>query len=973
MGRQFILVCVLVVAGVPSVIGTGAGPAAQAQSAAPTPTAEQQEFFETKVRPVLATACYSCHTAAKLAGLSLDSRDALLAGGKSGPAIVPGDPDKSLLIQAIRQTGELKMPKSGSLPPDQIADLERWVRDGAYWPAAASPPPASTASTASSPGGYVISPEQRAFWAFQPLKKTAPPAVTDQAWPLNDIDRFVLARLEKEGLSPAPMADRRTLLRRVTYDLTGLMPTQEEVNAFEADRSPDAYERVVDRLLASRHYGERWARHWLDVVRYSEDDYKTPGGGGDTIFVSRKKRTMFYPFAHVYRDWVIDALNEDMSYDMFVKAQLAADLLAVPDKEKYLPGLGLHGLGVWQWAANTPEIERADEWNDKIDVTTRAFLGLTVACARCHDHKYDPIPTDDYYSLASVFQSSQFKAYPLVASHVVEEFEKKTTAYEDKKDELDKAMDSLSELHAKSLFRRLEEYMVAAWRVGVQPGATPQGVAQQLRLDEETLGRFIRFLRKPPANYPDLQPWQAMVATGGSEAEAKQLAAAFRQRLEEIVAIKAEIDAASGAAGRGAGPNQKFDILPNGTRRRLPTPGERRDPPKGLAREVVYLIQDVFEDDLPEYPNSFAEEGDMPPGLLRFTGEELKKRLPADWAAHLTLLEGEVEALKQQIPPHYPFAYGIEEHPEPANVKVHLRGSPYALDEEAPRGYFSVLTGEGESREFTSPGSGRMELAERIIGEPLAQRVIVNRIWRWHMGTGIVNTPSNFGQVGERPTNPELLDYLAGFFVGNGMSWKKLHRLIVMSRAYQLSSNVTAGLNANVQKDPQNRLYWRGNSRRLEAEGIWDLMLQASGELDLSKASGPSRGLSSTMVNRGVFATVSRMTPDPFQVIWDFPNATLSNEARFNTTVPLQRLFFLNNEVVQHRAAALAARAATSGGSLSVQVAKVYELVFQRAPTPAELDVVLDEGGAFGPGDALARLRDVAWLVLGSNEFLFVD
>ncbi len=340
----------------------------------------KDDFFETKVRPILATECFACHTDSQFGGLRLDSREAMLRGGKSGPAIVPGDPDKSLLVLALRQTGALKMPQGGKLPQPQIDAVVEWVRAGAIWPAVGKAPLAAK-------GEFAIRPEQRAFWSFQPLHPTPAPTVKNLSWPKNDIDRFILSRLEKEGLAPAGLADRRTLLRRATLDLTGLPPTAEELEAFEKDKAPDAFAKVIDRLLASPQYGERWGRLWLDVARYGEDDYRSldPMGRGFAP----------YPHAYLYRDWVVKAFNDDLPYDQFVRAQLAGDLLDEKVRVKTLPALGFLGQGPWYYDNGAVEITRADERHDRVDVVSRGFLGLTVGCARCHDNKYDPIPAKD--------------------------------------------------------------------------------------------------------------------------------------------------------------------------------------------------------------------------------------------------------------------------------------------------------------------------------------------------------------------------------------------------------------------------------------------------------------------------------------------------------------------------------------------------------------------------------------------------
>ncbi len=387
-----------------------------AQQPAPTAasTAASAEFFEARVRPVFAANCYDCHTEEALGGLRLDSRDGMLKGGTSGPAIVPGNPDGSLLIQAIRQSGALKMPKGGRLRPEEVDAIAEWVRAGAVWPAAATTAASGGAAAAKTPA-YVIKPEQRAFWAFQPIKPPVVPAVSHGDWAKSDIDRFVLARLEKEGLAPVAAADKRTLIRRATLDLTGLPPTAEEIEAFERDTSPDAFAAVVDRLLASPQYGETWGRMWLDVARYGEDDYRSldPMGRGYNP----------YPNAYLYRDWVIKAFNDDLPYDEFVRDQLAGDLLGEEGRARRLPALGFLGLGPWYYDNGAVEITRADERHDRVDVVSRGFLGLTVGCARCHDHKYDPIPTRDYYALAGVFLDTKYKEYPLAPKSVVEEYD----------------------------------------------------------------------------------------------------------------------------------------------------------------------------------------------------------------------------------------------------------------------------------------------------------------------------------------------------------------------------------------------------------------------------------------------------------------------------------------------------------------------------------------------------------------------
>src|SRR5580700_4352633 len=482
-------------------------PASVAPSAVQAP-----DFFENKIRPLLAENCYDCHTAAEMGGLRVDSRDRLMQGGKSGPAVMPGDPDKSLLIQAVRQTGDLKMPKGGKLKPEEIQVLTDWVKAGAVWPE-------TKAAVQTSPV-KVITPEQRAFWSFQPLKDPPVPAVKEKSWAKTNIDHFVLAKLEAKGMKPVAPADKKALIRRVTLDLTGLPPTPEEVDAFVSDKSSNAYEKIIDRLLASPRYGERWGRHWLDVARYAEDDVR----GLDP------KDRGYMPFqgAYVYRDWVIQAFNNDMPYGEFLKAQLAGDLLAGPQRDKAVAGTSIMGLGPWWWDQAEPVQGRADERNERIDMVTRGMLGLTVACARCHDHKYDPISQKDYYSLAAVFLNTTYHEYPATSPAEMAVWEKQQKVIDDKEEALDKFMEQQSKLYAEMLAQKTSKYMVAAWQVTGEPKKKVAEAAVDQKVDPEMLERWIKFLAKPPKHYPYLKDWQDMVKCGGTLEQAQFLAGYFQ-------------------------------------------------------------------------------------------------------------------------------------------------------------------------------------------------------------------------------------------------------------------------------------------------------------------------------------------------------------------------------------------------------------------------------------------------------------
>ena len=951
------------------------------------PESVLSDHFESHIRPVLAQQCFACHTNSKNGGLRLDSREDIIAGGKSGSALVPGDPDRSLLVAALKHSGSLKMPKGGTrLTDEQIGFFVTWVKDGAYWPVDKTPAKEYSAA-------------QKNLWSVQPLRASAVPAVKDAAWPVNDIDRFVLARLEKDGLKPTTTADRRTLLRRVTYDLTGLMPTYDEVQAFENDKSPGAWEKVVDRLLASPRYGEKWARHWMDVVRYGEDDYNVGG---------RPDRTEKYPFAYLYRDWLIRALNEDMPYDLFVKAQLAADLLPENIRDKHIPALGMNGNGIWVFQASPAPIERADEWHDKVDVTSKAFMGLTVGCARCHDHKYDAIYSTDYYGMASIFASSNFKPYPQVPKAVNDAWEKENKVLEKKNAALKKFLDESSALYAQLLFSQAEDYMMAAWKLGSEKKATVEDIAEGAKVDPELLSRWVRFLKKRPDNYSALKPWQELVANGGTEDDFRKAAREFIAKVTEVNGKRTRLEKENeltlaqvkgpSAFDKDEESNEPHDPLPNGKKRRL---NNYQIDLKSLEREELVLWTDVFDRDVPEIAGE-DEADDLDrrgrkPGLLKLTDGALERRLSADFRFHINKLRADIDAFKKSMPPRPPSVYGIGEAEQPSDLRTFVRGNPYSFAGPAPRALPSLMNG-GTPKLFTK-GSGRMELAEEIIKHPLSARVVVNRAWRWHFGRGIVDTPSNFGMAGDAPTHPELLDYLAAKFVADGMSFKKLHKDILMSKTYQLSAAPVA---ANVAKDPSNTLYWRANRTRVDSEGVWDLLLQASNTLDLTATGGPSDDLSEKMKRRAVYAKVSRMYPADFHATFDLPTATISTEKRFTTNVPQQRLFFLNNALVHKQADAIAERLKFEPTS-EAKAKKAFELVYQRMPTAEELAasiLFVDKPAYQGPPPVAAAseadvkkalgekskedkdaakplpdspLRSFCWALLSSNEFLFID
>jgi mono/diheme cytochrome c family protein len=911
--------------------------AAEARQTVAAPAAGSPEYFETFVRPVLASNCYDCHADERMGGLRLDSREGLLKGGKSGPAIVPGDPEKSLMVQAIRQTREtLKMPKGGRLKPAEIEALAEWVKAGAFWPSSATASPTTGASAVASEGRpataassaptYIITPAQRAFWSFQPVHPSPVPAVSHASWAKTDIDRFVLARLEQAGLAPVRAADKRTLIRRATLDVTGLPPTPDEIDAFEQDASPDAFAHVVDRLLASPRYGETWGRWWLDVARYGEDDYRS---------LDPKQRGYNpYPNAYLYRDWVIKAFNDDLPYDQFVRAQLAGDLVGEPaTRARTLPALGFLGLGPWYYDNGAVEITRADERHDRVDVVSRGFLGLTVGCARCHDHKYDPIPTRDYYSLAGVFLNTSYHEYPLVPKSVVEEYTLQDKQIEKKEKLLDEFTRIESTQLSETLALQASKYMAAAWKVLGEPKEDVPKIVDAEKLDYELFDRWLKFLVKPPRFYPYLTKWQEMIKAGGTAAEAKKLADEFQALLldvmfdrkeikeeNEVIAAKALIGTKKKEPGKLPSDFVTNDDFCPGCGLEL----------KSLPIERNNLWTDVFQRDLQDGFDPAQASERIKPGLLAFQGWGLERQLSADRRRYVDGLRADISALRKAQPPKFAFVHGVADVEKPVNLKVSKRGSPYNLGDEEPRHFLSVLS-EGSPTPFAA-GSGRLELADAILRQPIAMRVIVNRIWKGHFGTGLVDTPSNFGVAGERPTNPELLEYLSQRFVDQKLSIKQLHRDIMLSAVYQLSTEYVA---ANFEKDAGNRWYWRADRHRMTAEQIRDSLLFVSGALD-DKMGGPSTALSPSFNRRTVYGKVSRYKLDDYLQLFDFPSPNLSAERRFTTTVPLQRLFFMNSDFMQQQGELIARRVANEPDN-TARVQKAYRLIFGRSASDAEV------------------------------------
>ena len=935
---------------------------------------EQHEFFEMQIRPLLVSKCYACHTDSPMAALRVDSRPNLLQGGNSGPAVVPGDPEASLLIRAVLHTDEkLQMPFGGEKLLDrEIADLAAWVKMGAPWPEAAGLTAAAHMQIGS---------EARNYWAFRPLAKSSMPGTSDQAWPQSPVDHFILARLEKEGLSPGKAASKRSLIRRASFDLLGLPPTPEEVEDFIQDPSPRAFSRVVDRLLTSPHYGERWGRYWLDVARYAEDDVRG---------LSQES----YPNAFRYRDWVVDAFNNDIPYDLFVKAQIAADLLEREDREALLPALGFFGLGPWYYDITVPRQARADERHDRVDALTRGFLGLTVACARCHDHKFDSISTRDYYALAGVFSSSQYKEYPRVDEKAVVEYHEQETRIGDLKSRIDEFVRTKSRELGEILASKSSRYMTASWEVlgrekrqgrvaGTKPGdslpdaasrdemaeATPQevvqAVANETRLDAGILQGWVDYLESPQKNHPYLKAFYSLRESSGGLEEVRELADQFQSTLLSVIRERNALEKRNQRILERNKPpeNARKTSLPNGFSTYEEFCPRCNVVVESLERDRFVLWSDLFEDRRLDGTWSHGGVLHFESRLDRFLGEE--------WRSHLESLRTSLESLEKALPERYAYLHGLSESIRPADMKLNIRGSPFNLGDAVPRRFLEVLS-PGKPRLFRQ-GSGRLQLAEAIASHPLTARVIVNRIWAHHFGRGLVTTLSNFGRMGERPSHPQLLEYLASRLVENEWSLKSLHREIMSSAAYQLSSD---SVEENTAVDSDNHFFWRANRRRLDVEALRDSLLFVSGNLD-TRLGGPSSELDLENTRRSLYGTVSRFKLNQLLALFDFPAPGISSAGRNVTHVPLQKLFFLNSDLMMKQRRVLYNRLRDDPpANEAAMIQRAYELLFGRSAEEWEVRIAQDfliDGRTSEPAEKAPLWEQYMQVLLSSNEFLFVD
>ena len=907
-----------------------------------SPDSAQIEFFESKIRPIFAENCYQCHSAKaeKLKGdLRLDTPEGLLKGGKSGPVIVPGEPDASRLIKAVRYTDpDLQMPpKNKRLAVDQIGNLEAWVKMGAALPGSPALPV----------GMAGVARARAMHWAFQEPRKSVPPPVKNSGWVKTPVDNFILAKLEKKELHPAPPAVPRALIRRVTYDLIGLPPTAEEVETFVNDKRPEAYPQLVERLLASPHYGERWGRYWLDVARYADTKGYLAGG--------EERR---YAFSYTYRDYVIRAYNEDKPYDQFITEQIAADKLAPSRDKQTLAALGFLTLGR-RFLNN-----RNDIIDDRIDVVTRGTLGLTVTCARCHDHKFDPIPTRDYYSLHGVFASSQEPSeLPLLSElHDSPEYQDYLKQREKIQSEIEDFKLKQVEKFMDGLRQHVGDYLFGAHEVGLRNDpAKFETFAGERKLNPIVLRRWISYLEERGKKIdPIFEPWLELTKLKDFAAEAHPLLAklAADQSLNALVLKELGNSAANSLKDAADTYTRLFkevgaawkSSLAEAAKENKPAPACLAEPEREALRQVLY-------------------GENAPVNLPKSEAESILAQPISDGIAPLRNRIEELNWTHSGAPAR---AMALVDGATPGNSHVLLRGNPGTPGEEAPRRFLEVLSGSNRLP-FTN-GSGRLELARAIVNpqNPLTARVYVNRVWLHHFGEGLVRTPGDFGVRTEEPVQHDLLDYLAVSLVEHGWSTKNLHRLIVLSATYQQSSEAPT---ATLAADPENELLSRMNRQRLDFEALRDTLLAVAGKLDGTVGGLPVDLESEPFTTRRtIYGLIDRQNLPAMFRTFDFSNPDTSSQRRFHTTVPQQALFLMNSSFVVEQARALAHHAETSGGeNCDKKIEELYRLLLQRPPAENELELgkrFLERKTSEG---SLSPLERYAQVLLLSNELVFVD
>lgn len=888
---------------------------------------EKLEFFESKVRPILVQRCYECHSGQESnGGLRLDYREGLLKGGDSGPALQADEPQGSLLLRAIRyQNADLQMPPSGKLDATEIEVLETWVGQGAVDPRADLP-----SGSSDKPQGMSI-PDGRNFWSMMPLKPVEVPRAVDTDWCRNPIDAFVLKELDSNGLRPSPESSRREILRRVTLGLIGLVPESQEYKAFEQDTAPEAYERQVDRLLSSEQYGVRFGRHWLDVARYSDSN------GLD--------ENIAYGNAWRYRDYVVEAFNSDKPFDRFIEEQIAGDLLPDADRQSKT-ATGFLVLGAKVLAEPDRDKLTMDTIDEQLDTIGKAFMGMTLGCARCHDHKFDPIKQRDYYALAAILKGT--KTFGDSNFGAIKHWNEISYANPQEKEQL-KAIDA--QIAEKN----------GAWN----------------KLKSEAIGKLREQVRKQAADY---------------------LAVASKLTSEATLNEWAQV-----------GEELKLHprVLAN-SRRYLDN--HRQEPlfaqwhelaGHGDHQAIRDYYQELFERALGEWEKAKAADAQVK--KLEDSTLEAARVALGDVGGFLAIPAKMEHALDQEslvkihelaesarlfesAAPDETSVMGVADKGVVDGLAIHIRGSYRNLGDVVPRGFPEVMVSQGATPIFSRHSSGRLELARWLANatHPLTARVIVNRVWRWHFGRGLVESTENFGVLGDRPSHPELLDYLARWFIESGWSIKELNRLILTSSTYRMSS-VHPEAQSALAIDPENRLRWHYKLERLGAEPLRDSILQVAGRLDcqLGGKSVPLRNrqfvFDHTSIDHTKYDSIRRTVYLPiirnhlYSLLeqFDFPDPTMPVGSRNTSMVSVQMLLLMNADWIIDSASLLARRSQEFSSEPSRRIDWLFETVLGRAPKEHEQRRFLD---AISAGQASG---EDPWVTLAHNllicsEFIYV-
>lgn len=1099
-------------------------------------SAEDIAFFETKIRPVLITNCQDCHSGEDPESrFSVEFREAFLKGGEFGPAVKPGKPTESLLISAIKHDEFLKMPPKEKLTSAQVIDFTRWVEIGLPWPkeddVVANIGQSSDALKAE------FSQEQQNYWAYQPPVRPELPTVENTAWAQTPIDYFILARLEKAGLPPSSQANKRILIRRATFDLTGLPPTPTEIAAFLADDRPDAYSNLIDRLLSSPRYGERWGRHWLDVARYADSN------GLD--------ENLSYEFAYQYRDYVIRSMNQDKSYGEFIKEQIAGDLMPVPaDRlaaEDRLRATGFLAIGPKMLAEDDPVKMQMDIIDEQVTTLGQAFMGLTLGCARCHDHKFDPIPTADYYALAGIFKSTKsmenynvvadWFEQPLLSPDKNAELEKLNKEIAAAKAEQNKLDASVKDLVKQELHHRADRYLLATHAIGsLDDAIAASGITVHKKQDApfelkngylaieaeaahrttlsilsasygkeigivgsggeggfadyeiivETPGTYsleIRYAAKDSRSigikldgrmiaqnvlgkvtgswFPDTQTWVAeveMELDAGKHVLTLDSPKVYPHIDKFALVLQPENEAwpfetdappSLTTYGRSYNINKAFLSSWLAYLRSLSEPKLKTNPLFAIwfalaslddaefAKEAAPVLQQLQTDQgiganappvlkviFAESPPATLEEvavlyrrlivdshhanenlDDEAKAVYKEVFEEISRAdfptsipNPIPVTAYPSELAQQRKALTSQIglldsqKPVFEVAMGVTEGMT-EDIKIHIRGSHITLGQTVPRRMLQII--EGSDQEAIAGGqSGRLELANWLAKptHPLVNRVMVNRLWRWHFGRGIVSSVDNFGTLGDLPTHPELLDYLALELADNGGSLKQLHRQIMLSSTYQMSTSYSEEGNAT---DPENKLLWRFNRRRLTGEEVRDSVLALGPGLDNSMGgtllkvknrayvTGSNTNITDEFDNyrRSVYLPVVRSSVYEVLQALDFPDPAVSNGDRNTTTVAPQALFMMNSSLVDEATSELATRLTALNGSERIN--RAYSIIMGRQPNEHEIanaqeytqqvTVTATAAGMATEDAELAAWQSLCRVLLSTNEFFYVE